>query len=464
MKMKKWIPVILCGSLLIGSVMALAASDDQTPPSLSSVYNLAVKNELSPQEVALAYVHTLVAQRKMELTKAHIDFVKQQAKAASSGLFHHNDEEAQEAVQGSLDLTQADYFAAQAEYQANLNYLNQLVGKAYSQVQELKNDSAVASLDPRLEERYGHMADAAQQLRSAEAAYSVGHGSAQELIQTEQQLYTAQQNYWDDVQIYLTSHIKAEGAPTLIADLQEGSVKSTQNRWAMADAQDTTSSATRVAELASDVRRPAALATLKAVKAPSPIVVARLAAQVKPQVKQVELAAKSVAALTPRPPVVQAPTLPVLPKPEPSVNSAALVAPTPKVLVTKETVKPAVKAPVENKVAEARLQPKKIAKKPAENKVQKHLVKHIAATKTLVENKPIQTRKKLSVAKAALKPEKLATKATTKKPVVASLVKAQQLASLEIFHDYILPAPTKTTAQVSQIDLPAPQSTKFEYV
>ncbi len=450
--MKKWIPVILCGSLLVGSVIAFASSDDQTSPNLSSVYNLAVTNELSPQEVALAYVHTLVAQRKMELTKAHIDFVKQQVKAASRGLFHHNDEETQAAVQGSLDLTQADYFAAQAEYQANLNYLNQLLGKAYSQVQAPKSDAFVASLDPRLEERYGHMDDAAQELRSAQAAYSVGHVSPQELIQKEQQLYTAQQSYWDDVQIYLTSHIKAEGAPAVIADLQERPSNSPRNHWAMAETQSVARPSAKVAELASDVRQPTALAMLKAVKAPAPIAAARSVEQVK----QIELAARSVATMAPASPIVKAPTQPVLPKPEPSVSSAALEAPaktTKKAVVQNESLKPAVKATPENRSVSAQAQ--HAIKRSAENKIHKQTIKPVAIHKAL---KPAAKKIALS------KPKKLAARGVKKQVVVAKLVKAPRLANVETFHDYILPAPSITKLKLSAVDLPAPQSTKFEYV
>lgn len=535
---KKWIPGILCGGLLAGSLLAFAASEDQAPPSLSTVYNLAVANELSPREVTLAYVHALVAQRKLELTKAHIDFVKQEAKAASSGLFHHPDQETQESVQGSVDLTQADYFAAQAEYQANLQYLNQLLGKAYDQVQSLKNDEALASLDPQLKARYSHLADQTQQLRIAEQAYRAGQATAEQLIQTEQGLYTAQEEYWDQIQAYLSSEIKTEGAPSVIADLQEKPASLPQNHWARADAAPARTAASgKVAELLSDSQQAFAPDMLKATKSERP----SLPAASAKQIKQVELAAQAVRVAAPLPPATRTPSLPALPQPEPSVNSAALKrAPATPAALSKPIVPVAPRKPAELAVKTLPAEPKLVSlKQPAkqvelaaqavrvaaplppvtrtpslpalpqpEASVNSAALKAVparpaAVSKAIVSaapQKPAQVamktlpaKPKLASVKPAAKPlavskhleplnkaivaevvepKKLAIKSTTKRTAMSKADLSSLFASVDVsewtgpeeFHAYILPMPTSTVqTQLSEL-LPAPQSTKFEYV
>lgn len=433
--MKKWIPILLCGSLLAGSMMAIAASDE-VPPSLSTVYNLAVQNKLSPEEVALAYVHVLVAQRKMELTQAHISFVKKEAKEAN-GVFVHPNQDIQESVEGSVDLTQADSFAAQAEYQANLSYLNQLVGKAYSQVKPFSNDAIAANLDPKLKARYTQMMTQLQQLQYAQAS---GQAKSEVLIQKEQDLYTAQQNYWDDVQIYLTSHIKAEGTPAVIADLQENPINTEKNHWAVADPRLVTAdNEDKVAELASDSSRPGAATMLKAIKKPVPVKVSRV------QVKQIELAASK-----PVPPVTQAPPQPVIPQPEPSVNSAELISPVAKPLAVEN--KPV--AELQNEIS-----------KPIKKSVTRTKVAHQKTKVLAVHNTALPAKKVVLTRNTTLK--KVATnkiKVPVVKAVAQKTARAPQVASLETFHDYILPEPSTTAVQLSQIDLPAPQSTKFDYV
>ncbi len=204
---------ILLSLLLIGSVVASAASDQTSAPGLETVYHLAKHNKLSPRSVSEEFFAVLAAQRLKEVAQAQFELTKIDLTQSEDnvGLFHHMNNGLREQLQGRIDIAEAAYFAAQQEWQIQLSQLNQILNAGFGQLRtpdvnflvQGRNSEAQEVLQLRQQ-----LLDQKRNLQLYRAAFDRANVSVEAVIAQEQKLRQLQTQYWSKVRVYFTDVIK----------------------------------------------------------------------------------------------------------------------------------------------------------------------------------------------------------------------------------------------------------------